>query len=82
MNPLDFNIVLKREYKKWKNKYYSAKAQSDYKKMERCHAEMQKILTKVERERDEFSKCCDILSQEIDRNRATFKGGRIVEGRA
>lgn len=44
MNPLDFNIVLKREYKKWKNKYYSAKAHSDYEKMERCHAEMQKIL--------------------------------------
>ena len=44
MNPLDFNIVLKREYKKWKNKYYSAKARSDYEKMVRCHAEMQKIL--------------------------------------
>ena len=43
-NPLDFNIVLKREYKKWKNKYYSAKAQSDYEKMEQCHSEMQKIL--------------------------------------
>ena len=44
MNSLDFNVVLKREYKKWKNKYYSAKAQSDYEKMERCHSEMQKIL--------------------------------------
>ena len=44
MNPLDFNVVLKKEYKKWKNKYYSAKAQSDYEKMERCHTEMQRIL--------------------------------------
>ena len=52
MNSLDFNVVLKREYKKWKNKYYSAKAQSDYEKMERCHSEMQKILKYANQDRN------------------------------
>jgi hypothetical protein len=44
INTLQFSVVLKREYKKWKNKYYSAKSQNDYEKMERCYQEMQKIL--------------------------------------